>query len=304
MKNRKQVLSSLLLLFAAALWGASYVVQKTGGSRIGAFTLNSLRGFVGAAVLLPGLLFRNRKNPLSPEIRKRSAAAGAAAGVILTAATLFQQFGIMGTTVGKAGFITSLHVVLVPLLGLLAGKRGRPVQWIGTAVTLAGLYLLCFKGEASLNMGDLLTLAGALFFSLHMIFLEKYSGNSDGILLSAVQFLVCGVLCAVPMLIVDRPSLSDLASSWPAVLYAGAVSFGLGATLQVYVQRSLSASSTAIIMSTESVFAAVAGWIFLREYLSPREIAGCALILLATLLVQLPMILRDRRKSPPAAPRD
>ncbi len=293
---KKQSASAGILLFAAALWGASYVIQKIGGAYIGPFTLNSLRGLIGAAVLVPLLLIRWHKSPLSPETVRKALCTGLAAGLILSAATILQQLGIMYTTVGKAGFITSLHIVIVPVLGLFFGKRGSWLLWTGVGLTFAGLYLLCFQGSTDLTMGDLITFLGAVFFSIHMMYLERHARNVDGVLFSAVQFLVCGILCAFPMLLSEKPTAADLGAAWLPIIYAGAVSFGLGSTLQLYVQRHLSAASTALIMSTEAVFSAVFGWLILHEALSGAEIAGCLLILSATLLIQSPALLEGIRK--------
>jgi len=207
---------------------------------------------------------------------------------VLFVASNLQQAGIAHTTVGKAGFITMLYVVIVPILGLLLGKKVRALFWAAVAAAAGGMYLLTMNEAFTISMGDGLVLLSALGFSAHILVIDYFSPRADGLLMALIQFTVCGLLSAVPMLIFERPALSDVAAAWMPLLYAGALSCGAGYTLQIVAQKHVNPVVASLLMSLESVFAALAGWLLLSQALSPRELAGCALVFAAVILAQLP----------------
>jgi len=290
----KKYTGPLMLLLTAAIWGLAFVAQSAGMDYVGPFTFNSLRYFLGALVLLPVILIRDRGARDEAQAARTSWRnpklwiSGGLCGVIMTVATSLQQIGLLYTTVGKAGFITALYVVLVPLLGLFAGKRIRPLMWLCVALSILGLYLLCLSGRAALNRGDLLVLGCAVTFSFHILTVDRFSPLVDGVKLSFLQFLISGILCAFPMLIWERPSLTGVVSAWLPLLYTGVLSCGVGYTFQILGQQRTEPTVASLIMCMESVFSALFGWLLLSQALSLREASGCALMLCAILLSQLP----------------
>ena len=222
--------------------------------------------------------------------------------VLLGSGSLLQQAGIQFTTAGKAGFLTALYIVIVPVLGIFLGRRPGAKVWIGVMIALVGAYLLSVTtGEAgglAIGPGDLLVLLSAVFFSLHILTVDRVAGQLDGVALSCVQFFVAGVLSTVLALFLEKPDFSGLLQAWGPLLYTGVLSSGVAYTLQILGQQRVQPTVASLILSLESVFAAVAGWIVLQEPLSPREIAGCVLVFAAVVLAQLP----DRKQDAIPAP--
>lgn len=290
---------SLTLLLAAAIWGVAFVAQSEGMDYVKPFTFNSLRFFLGGLVLLPCIAFLDRINhtgrrPFSftPDEIK----GGVACGVVLCVATSFQQFGILSTSAGKAAFITSLYVVLVPLFGLFMKKRVPLRIWLCVAMALVGVTVLSadFSGGMVFSTGDLLCLACAIVFSLHIMVIDEFSPKTDGVRMSCVQFFVAGIIALPFMLILEKPEISQILDAWLPIGYAGALSCGVAYTLQIIGQKKCPPATASIILSLESVFGAISGAIILgifgdkpEELMNLREISGCAVVFLAVVLAQL-----------------
>ena len=289
---------SALLLLTAAIWGSAFVAQQTGMDYVGPFTFNAARNLLGGLTLLPLIVFFSscKKRTLPPDASSENGtqpktlwAGGILCGIALFAASALQQIGIQYTTVGKAGFITALYIVLVPVCGLFLRKRVQPKVWLAVLIAVAGLYLLCMTdGSFSLQKGDLLVLACALGFTVHILVIDHFSPLVDGIKMSCIQFFTCSILSAVCMALFETVNVSNLLHAWIPILYAGILSSGVGYTLQIIGQKGLNPTMASLLMSLESVFSVLAGWIFLHQALSGRELSGCILMFAAIVLVQLP----------------
>lgn len=275
------------------------MAQSEGMDYVKPFTFNSLRFFLGGLVLLPCIAILDKINHTgrkpfsftSDEIK-----GGIACGGILCVATSFQQFGIVSTSAGKAAFITSLYVVLVPLFGLFMKKRVPLRIWLCVAMALAGVTVLSadFSGGAVFSTGDLLCLVCAIIFSLHIIVIDEFSPKTDGVRMSCVQFFAAGIIALPFMLILEKPEISQILGAALPIGYAGALSCGVAYTLQIIGQKKCPPATASIILSLESVFGAISGAIILgvfgkdsNELMSLREISGCATVFLAVLLAQL-----------------
>lgn len=301
--KKKSLRNSLLLLLTAVIWGSAFVAQSTGMEHVDAFTFNASRSFIAVLVLLPYLLIMSRirrklgfqpvdakgKTISARDYRRNSVLGGILCGILLCAATNFQQFGIIYTTVGKAGFITALYVVLVPILGLFLRRKTTLLIWISVGLSVIGLYLLCMTGSISLQLGDSLVLICALIFSFHIMTIDYFTVKADGVLISCIQFLVSGIISAILMLIFEEPSWSAILSAGGSILYTGVLSSGVAYTLQIVGQRDVNPTVASLILCLESVVSALAGWIILGERLNSRELSGCLLMFSAIILAQLPM---------------
>lgn len=292
--NRFVLRQSLLLFLTATIWGVAFVAQSVGMDYVEPFTFNAVRNMIGAIVLLPciGLLNRlnGKDNGEAGEPQKKTLIIGGiSCGVLLFIASNLQQFGIQYTTVGKAGFITAMYIVLVPVLGIFLHKKAGLKIWAAVALAVAGLYLLCMTdGSFSLQMGDLLVLACAVAFSFHILVIDYFSPKVDGVKLSCIQFSTCAVLSAIGMLLFEEPKLSQILAAWVPILYAGVMSCGVAYTLQIIGQKGMNPTVASLILSLESVVSLLAGWVILGQKLSKRELAGCTLAFAAIILVQLP----------------
>ena len=214
---------------------------------------------------------------------------GICCGVMLCIASNFQQFGISFTTVGKAGFITAMYILIVPILGLFMKKKVGIKVWLGVVLATIGLYMLCMTSESfSLSKGDFLVLICAGFFSLHILIIDYFSPKVDGVRMSCIQFFVCGVISTAIAFIFENPSFSAILSGWLPILYAGVLSCGVAYTLQIVGQKNMDPTVASLILSLESVFSVLAGWVILHQTLSVRELFGCVLMFLAIILAQLP----------------
>lgn len=284
--------SDWLLLLTALIWGGAFVAQRLGMDHLGPFTFNGVRFALGAAILTP-LALRAGKSPvdgagLPPALAARPYLfGGLIAGSILFLGAALQQIGLIYTTAGKAGFITGLYVVIVPLLGLIWRNRLAAGEIWGAALAAAGLYLLCIKGDFNLAPGDGLELAGAFFWAGHMICLSWLSPRMSGVRLAWAQFICCAALNLIIAPFLEPISLAAIRAGAGAIIYAGAISVGLGYTFQVIGQRKAAPTHAAIILSLESAFAAISGWLFLNETLTGRELFGCVLMLSGMLAAQL-----------------
>ena len=293
-----QYRSSLLLFLAASIWGVAFVAQSVGMDYMGPFTFNGARSLIGGIVLLPLIAVRERsrkKNGGEAETpekkkarRKVTLLGGCCCGLAICTASMFQQYGIQYTTVGKAGFITTLYIIIVPIMGLFFGKKVRRIVWAGAALAAAGMYLLCVNETLSLNKGDLLVFLCAVIFSVHILVIDYFSPTADGVKLSCIQFFVAGILCTIGAFLLETPSWDALVSGAVPVLYAGVMSCGVAYTLQIIGQRNLDPTVASLILSLESVVSVLAGWVILDQTMNGKEIFGCVLVFAAVILVQLP----------------
>lgn len=294
-QQKTSLKNPLLLLLTAAIWGVAFVAQSVSTDYIGGFTFNASRFIIGAIVLLPVILLFNRTSSKTVTVSNTSSKSnrdliigGITCGICLCLASNFQQFGIKYTTVGKAGFITACYIVIVPVLGLFLGKKCSRYIWIAVVMSLVGLYLLCITDGFSIGKGDILVLICAFLFSIHILVVDHFSPKADGIKLSCIQFLTCGVLSAIPALLFEQPDLSAILSAWQPILYAGVMSSGVGYTLQIIGQKDMNPTVASLILSLESCISVIAGWIILGEQLSSKEIGGCVIMFTAIILAQLP----------------
>ncbi len=282
-----------MLIAAALIWGGAFVAQSVGMDYVEPFTFTCARSLIGFVVLLPVIALFDRKKSVAVRSAERAnrkilLLGGISCGVCLCLATNMQQIGIQYTSVGKAGFLTALYIVIVPVIGLLLGKRNRWTIWVSVVIALVGFYLLCMTGSFSLERGDLYLTVCAVLFSFHILVIDYFSPLVDGVKMSCIQFLVCGVLSGVVMLIVEQPSFSAIMAAAAPVLYAGVLSSGVAYTLQILGQKNYNATIATLLCSLESVFSALAGWLLLGQKLSGRELFGCVLIFAAVILAQLP----------------
>jgi len=273
-----------LLLLASAIWGFAFVAQRAGMAHVGPFTFNAIRFALGALVLVP--FFVRRESTPPPESVGRLSGAGLAAGVILFLGASLQQVGIVTTTAGKAGFITGLYVIFVPLLRLVAGRPLGASTWAGALLAVIGLYLLSGTGGAGIHRGDGLVLLSAIFFAFHVLLIGRIAGRAPATRLAAIQFAVCSVLSGVVALAREEIGIEAIGAAAIPILYGGILSVGVGYTLQVAGQRDAPPSHAAILLSFEAVFAVIGGRLLLGESLSARGITGCALMLAGILVSQ------------------
>jgi drug/metabolite transporter (DMT)-like permease len=279
--HRTRLWSDLALLGTAIIWGSAFAAQRVAAAYVGPFLYNGMRFLLGALFLAPMLLVRRAK-PTRLEWR-----GGILGGMILTGAAVLQQAGLAFTTASKAAFITGLYVVLVPLLLAVVWREWpRKSAWAGSAAAVAGLYLLSGQGRFSLAPGDGLELAGAGLWACHVILIDRLARRVDLWRLSVIQYLVCGLACTALGLAFEGETLPGLRVAWWAVVYGGVVSVGIGYTLQLLGQKGAPASDAVLVLSLEGVFAALFGWWFLGELLTPRQLVGCGLMLSGMLLVQ------------------
>ena len=285
--------SNLMLLLCATIWGSAFVAQSSGMEHIGPWTFNACTSLIGGFTLLVLMPFLDNIRHVSVEEkrsmdRKTLLTGGIACGIALCAASIFQQTGIQYTTVGKAGFLTALYTIAVPVLGMCIGRKTRPLVWICVGISVVGFYFLSMAESLSLSYGDGLVLAGSLLFAVHILIIDHFSPKTDGVRLSCIQFFTAGVISLIPMFLFENPSFSAVLSAAGPILYAGVLSSGAGYTLQIVGQKGADPAVASLILSLESVFSAVFGFLLLHQVLSVKELAGCALIFGAIILSQLP----------------
>lgn len=280
-----------MLVLTALIWGSAFVAQSVGMDYIGPFTFNSLRSFLGGLVLLPVIWFMKRQHRLADKEKKDRKTlwiGGLCCGIALAAASALQQIGLVYTSAGKAGFITALYILIVPIMGMFLGKKVGIKIWLGVALAVIGMYFLCIKEGFSISYGDFLVIICAIVFSIHILIIDYFSPRVDGVKLSCIQFFICGILCAVPMVLTEKPELGAVLDAYLPLLYAGVLSCGVAYTLQIIAQKNTDPTVASLILSLESVFAALTGWVIIHETLSPKELFGCALVFIAIILAQLP----------------
>lgn len=284
--------ADLLLLFVALIWGFGFVAQRAGMEHVGPFTYNGLRFLLGGFCLLPLTRYVERRGDEAVSVRIHPVKAGFSAGVILFIGASLQQTGLLYTTAGKAGFITGLYVIFVPILGLFVGQRTGGGTWTGALMATAGMYLLSVESDFSINRGDLLVLSGAVFWALHVLILGYLSPRTNPVRLAMFQFIYCGLFSLMVALVLETATVRTVADAAVPILYGGLCSVGIGYTLQVVAQRKAHPAHAAILLSLEGVFAALGGWWLLNEVLSARGLTGCGLMLGGMLLSRLYPLLR------------
>lgn len=295
----KRMQGNIMLLITAMIWGSAFVAQSKGMEYIGPFTFNVMRNFIGGIVLLPVIALFSRGKKYEPEekkqLNKNTLIGGVCCGLVLFLASSFQQYGLVHTTAGKAGFITALYIVIVPLLGVFMGKRVPKIIWGCVALAIAGFWLLCIKEGFTVGLGDLMVLICALFYSVHIVTIDHFSPKVDGVKMSCIQFFTAGVVSIIPMLLWEVPQASAIMDAIWTILYAGVLSSGVAYTFQIIAQRHTEPTVATLLMSLESVFAALSGWLILNERLLPRELLGCALVFIAVILAQIPLPVKAKR---------
>lgn len=283
---------NLLLVLTAFIWGVAFVAQKEGGTAVGDFTFNGVRFLLGGGLLAACLPLLDKMGLTrrcdTAESKKAMWLGGVLCGIALWAASNLQQMGLATTSAGKGGFITALYIVLVPIFGMVIGRRTTLLTWGGVVLAVAGLYLLCMQGESGIDGGDLLVMACAPIFAIQILLVDKFAPATDGVRLSCIQFFTVGILNIPLMFIFEQPSLPAMVGSWLPILYAGLLSSGVAYTLQVVAQKHTHPTTASLLMSFESVFAVLAGWALMGERLSAWELGGCVVMFAAVILAQLP----------------
>lgn len=292
----RKLKGEVLLLITAFIWGTSFISQKVGMNYIQPFTFGASRFLLGALGLVMVIMIfdaiNNKtitKSGVSKQKKLRTKdllIGGTLCGVALFFGASFQQWGIVETTVGKAGFITALYILLVPIFGLFMHKRVGIFTWIGVGIAVIGLYLLCVKEGFSVERGDIIVLIGTVFWALQIIIVDLFTETTDGMKLSCVQFIVAGLLSAVAAFVFETPKLSAIIDCSGPILYTAIMVVGVAYTLQIIGQKSTPPTVAAVILSLESVFAVLSGAFFLRETMNGRELTGCVLVFVAVLLTQ------------------
>ena len=309
--------NTFFLFLTAMIWGAAFVAQSVSMDYIGPFTFICLRSVIGGLFLIPVIIvldgIRKKNQNESADVvssentlynieteekqrlswkNKQLIEGGIVCGIFLFFANCFQQTGIQYTTVGKAGFITTFYIIIVPLIGLFFKKYCGILTWIGVIIALAGLYFLCITQKLTIQRGDALILCCSVLYAGQILAIDHYNPFVDGVKMSCIQFLTGGILGAVFMFLFENPSIAMILSAAGPILYTGIMSTGVGYTLQIVGQKGLNPTVAALILSLESVFSALSGYLFLHQVLTTRELIGCALMFIAIVLAQLPDIRR------------
>lgn len=293
--------NGFMLVLTAFIWGTAFVAQSMGMDYLGPFTFNGVRSLIGGIALLPCILILQKVNGRTAGIsskdvemhepksdRKELITGGVICGLLLFAASSLQQVGIQYSTAGKAGFITACYIVIVPVLGVFAHKKMGAKVWLAVVVALVGLYFLCITETFSIGKGDILLFLCALVFSIHIMVIDYFSPKVEGVKMACIQFFVCGVASLPFMFLLETPRISAMIDGAFPLFYAGVLSCGVAYTLQIIGQKNVNPAIASLILSLESCFSVLAGWIVLGERLSLRESVGCVLMFAAIILAQLP----------------
>lgn len=315
----KRTKGNLLLLLTSFIWGSAFVAQSSGMDYVGPYTYNMARNVLAFLFLIPVIYVigkkkggtdnagsgtgideatsgeANWKSILLPD--RTTLVGGIYCGLVMAVASSLQQIGITMTTAGKAGFITALYIILVPLMGVFIGKKIPLIIWFCVVLAMAGFYLLCVKEGFSISKGDILVLFCSVGFSVHIMTIDHFTSKGvDGVKMACIQFAVAAIVMIPVMFALENPSVSGLLSAWMTIAYAGILSSGVGFTLQIVAQKDTDPTTATLIMSLESVFAAVSGCLFLNEVLLPKEILGCILVFVAVILAQVPLPVKSKEK--------
>lgn len=306
-------------MLTSFIWGSAFVAQSSGMDYVGPYTYNMARNVLAFLFLIPVIYVigkkkggadnagsgtgiddtasgeANWKSILLPD--RTTLVGGIYCGLVMAVASSLQQIGITMTTAGKAGFITALYIILVPLMGVFIGKKIPRIIWFCVVLAMAGFYLLCVKEGFSISKGDILVLFCSVGFSVHIMTIDYFTSKGvDGVKMACIQFAVAAIVMTPVMFALENPSVSGLLSAWMTIAYAGILSSGVGFTLQIVAQKDTDPTTATLIMSLESVFAAVSGCLFLNEVLLPKEILGCILVFVAVILAQVPLPVKSKEK--------
>jgi len=285
--DKKELKTDIMLVIAAILWGLGFVAQRDGMNYIGPFLYSAIRFGIGVLCLIP-VYFMTRKQERKFKVeRKKILIAGAIVGVFLFLGVSSQQIGLQTTTAGKASFITALYMVLVPVFGLVIGHRTTKLVWISILIAITGLYFMSISKEFTIQKGDLFVIACAVFWAIHFLFVAHYSSRVGAIRLSIMQFLVCTVISLIVALIREPIQITALKPALPSLLYGGIGAVGIAYTLHVVALKTANPAYASLILSTESVFGALGGWLILHETMTGRQILGAGLIMIAVILTQI-----------------
>lgn len=295
MTKGKKIRNIILLFLTALIWGMAFVAQSVSMDYIQPLTFICIRFFIGGLFLLPFIFIMDKKKKEDMQQiektepnKKTLLAGGIICGIFLFGGSFFQQVGIQYTTVGKAGFLTAFYIIIVPLLGLFLKKKCPPLTWCGVALSLVGLYFLCMTESLTLQKGDALVFIGAFMFAGQIMAIDYYNPMVDGVRLSCIQFFTAGIIGFIGMILFEQPQLSAILGAAGPILYTGIMSSGVGYTLQIIGQKGIHPALAALILSLESVFSALSGFLFLHQGMSGRELLGCGLMFLAIILAQMP----------------
>ncbi len=293
--NRTKAKGNIMLIITAMIWGFAFVAQSTGMEYVGPLTFQAARSLIGGVVLIPAIAImdgikKKEGTYHKPNRRERRLlyTGGVLCGLALCAACCVQQIGICYTSVGKAGFITAMYILMVPVISIIFKKKVAPKIWVCIVIAIAGLYLLCIKEGFSINKGDALILLCAVLFSIQIMLVDYYAPRTDGVRLSCIQFLVTGVIASILMFIFEKPVMSSVIAAWLPIMYAGVCSCGIAYTFQILGQKYTEPAVASLIMSLESVFAVIGGVIILHQVPSPKEWAGIICMFAAIMISQLP----------------
>lgn len=306
-------------MLTSFIWGSAFVAQSSGMDYVGPYTYNMARNVLAFLFLIPVIYVIGKKKGVTDNAGSGTgiddAASGEAnwksillpdrttlvggiyCGLVMAVASSLQQIGITMTTAGKAGFITALYIILVPLMGVFIGKKIPRIIWFCVVLAMVGFYLLCVKEGFSISKGDILVLFCSVGFSVHIMTIDHFTSKGvDGVKMACIQFAVAAIVMTPVMFLLENPSVSGLLSAWMTIAYAGILSSGVGFTLQIVAQKDTDPTTATLIMSLESVFAAVSGCLFLNEVLLPKEILGCILVFVAVILAQVPLPVKSKEK--------
>ena len=288
-----KIRQNVLPVAAALIWGLAFVAQSVGSDYIGPFTFNAVRFYLGAIVLIIFLAARKKfeKNGGAREggTMKAAVKGGIVCGICLAVAANLQQMGVAATSAGKAGFITTLYIVIVPIFGVILKRKVPVLAWVSVPIAAAGLYLLCVTDSFTIETADIYLLVCALTYAVHIMVIDKFSVDADGVELSCVQFITAGTLSGIVMLFTEQPTMQAIIDCAVPLLYVGIFSSGVAYTLQVIAQKGTDPVVVSLLLSLESVFSVIFGAIILHETMTAGEYLGCVLMLVAVVLVQLPV---------------
>ena len=289
--NSNTTKGSLMLLTTAIIWGLAFIAQRKGMDHLGEFTFSSVRCILAGICLLPVMkLMRSKENVAvkKDENPKDVIWGGFFCGLALFLGMAFQQLGISRTSIANSGFISALYIIIVPIIGLFFHKKVSSNIWIGVALSIVGLALMCFEGSIKMQSGDIIMIVSALFYSCHIMVIDHFASKVDGLKMSCIQFFVAGILNGICMFIFETPTISNILQAWVPILYVAFLSTAMGYTFQIFAQKYVSSTIASLILSLESVFAALFGWLILHETMSFQKFCGCALVFSAVILAQLP----------------
>ncbi|MBQ2252086.1 MAG: DMT family transporter [Clostridia bacterium] len=303
--NSKSITSSLLLMLTALIWGSAFIAQSLGMEHIGPLSFVSIRSFIGFFALIPVLLVIQRvqkkkllsdSSTLSENSTKfpKAIKGGIICGIFLTLGMVAQQYGILyltegGENIGKAGFITTMYILIVPILGLFFKQKVSPRLWISVALAIVALYLLSVSDSFTVSIGDALLILSAFGFAAQILAADYFVKDASGVLLSCLQFLFCALITVIPAILIEKPTPETILPAWQSLVYTGAISSGVAFTLQIVAQKNLHPTVASLLMSCESVFAVLSGFVILGQVPSMREIMGSVIMFAAIIIAQIPV---------------